>query len=189
MRASYGSWKSPITTELITAGGIKLSEAMGFDGRVFWVEGRPSEKGRYVVVEAAAGEPVDRVGPEANVRTRVHEYGGGAFTLHPAREQLLYTDFKSQDLLRVPLAGGEPTLVATGKSATYRYADMVIDSTRDAVICVREDHSAATPCPAATPVASTSVTVTLPLDAVPVWVKVVSELMVAPKGRPLNSSP
>ena len=43
MRASYGSWKSPITTELITAGGIKLSEAMGYDGRVFWIEGQPSD--------------------------------------------------------------------------------------------------------------------------------------------------
>ena len=110
MRASYGSWKSPITTELITAGGIKLSEAMGYDGRVFWIEGRPSEKGRYVVVEHAAAAPaapaVDRVGPEANVRTRAHEYGGGAYTLHPARDTLLYTDFKSQDLYCSPRVSG-----------------------------------------------------------------------------------
>ena len=51
------------------------------------------------------------------MRTRAHEYGGGAYTLHPARDTLLYTDFKSQDLLSVPLAGGEQP-AALGEQTT-----------------------------------------------------------------------
>ena len=178
MRAAFGSWKSPITTELITAGSTKLSEVVGFDGRAFWVEGRPSEKGRCVVVEHAGGgggggsdggPVIDRVGADANARTRAHEYGGGSFALHPDAELLLYTDFASQDLYCKPLAddaAAPPTLVAGGGAdATFRYADMAVDAARNAVVCVREDHSArgaaGGECPAAA-VVNTIVSLALP---------------------------
>src|SRR6516162_3715631 len=81
--APYGSWKSPITSELIVAQSITLSEVC-LDGRhVYWLEGRPQEQGRYVVVRADAdGQPTDITPPPYNARTRVHEYGGGSWTVH-----------------------------------------------------------------------------------------------------------
>ena len=80
--APYGSWKSPITSDLIIAQAITLSEARLDGGHVYWVEGRPQEQGRYVVVRAdAAGQTTDMTPPAYNARTRVHEYGGGSWTV------------------------------------------------------------------------------------------------------------
>src|SRR5215471_1097282 len=76
--ASYGSWKSPITSDLIVAQSISLSEVRLDGDDVYWLEGRPQEQGRSVVVRG--GEPpADVVPPPFNARTRVHEYGGGSW--------------------------------------------------------------------------------------------------------------
>ena len=78
--APYGSWKSPITSDLIVAQCITLSELCLDGGHVYWLEGRPQEQGRYVVVRADAdGQPTDITPPPYNSRTRVHEYGGGSW--------------------------------------------------------------------------------------------------------------
>ena len=80
--ASYGSWKSPITSDLIAADSIGFSEAC-LDGEDFyWLESRPAEGGRNVVVRWRPGTGSQDVNPEPfNIRTRVHEYGGGAWTV------------------------------------------------------------------------------------------------------------
>src|SRR5262245_1552344 len=79
--APYGSWKSPITSDLIVCQSIGLSEVR-FDGEVlYWLEARPQEQGRNVVVRADAADATDILPPPFNVRTRVHEYGGGAWTI------------------------------------------------------------------------------------------------------------
>src|SRR4051812_2660148 len=81
--APYGSWKSPITSELIVAQSIGLSEVRLDGGEVYWLESRPQERGRNVVVRggAAGAGPVDVTAQPFNARTRVHEYGGGAWTV------------------------------------------------------------------------------------------------------------
>ena len=80
--APYGSWKSPITSDLIVAQSISLSDVRLDRGNVYWLEGRPQEQGRSVVVRAAEGAaPVDMIPAPFNARTRVHEYGGGAWTV------------------------------------------------------------------------------------------------------------
>jgi hypothetical protein len=69
----YGSWKSPVTSDLIVTQSIGLSEVR-FDGEaVYWLEARPQEQGRNVVVCAAeAGAPTTDIVPKPfNVRTRV----------------------------------------------------------------------------------------------------------------------
>jgi hypothetical protein len=76
--APYGTWKSPITSDLIVTQAIGLSEVR-FDGQaVYWLEARPQEQGRNVVVRAgnAGAGTTDIVPKPFNVRTRVHEYGG-----------------------------------------------------------------------------------------------------------------
>jgi hypothetical protein len=81
--APYGSWQSPITSDLIVTQSISLSEVR-FDGQsVYWLEARPQEQGRNVVVRAGGvgASTTDLMPKPFNVRTRVHEYGGGAWTV------------------------------------------------------------------------------------------------------------
>src|SRR4051795_4660334 len=80
--APYGSWKSPITSDLIVAQSIGLSDVRLDGADVYWLEGRPQEQGRSVVVRGAPdGQATDVIPQPFNTRTRVHEYGGGSWTV------------------------------------------------------------------------------------------------------------
>jgi hypothetical protein len=106
--APYGSWKSPVTSDLIVMQSIGLSEVR-FDGEaVYWLEARPQEQGRNVVVCAGgAGASTTDIVPKAfNVRTRVHEYGGGAWTV--ALGGLYFSNFADGRLYRLGRGESEP---------------------------------------------------------------------------------
>ncbi|MGD1699572.1 prolyl oligopeptidase family serine peptidase [Dapis sp. BLCC M229] len=135
--APLGSWKSPITTDLIVAGTIGLS-SITIDGNdVYWIEGRPSEGGRNVIVRHSPdGQTTDITPPPFNVRTRVHEYGGGAFLV--ADGTIYFSNFADQRLYR-QTPGTEPQPLTP--EANLRYADGVIDKQRDRLICIQEDHT------------------------------------------------
>src|SRR5215475_3438290 len=136
--SNYGSWRSPITSDLIVSGVVGLGQ-IAIDGDdIYWVETRPQEKGRYVVVKLSPGaRPVDLTPIPFNARTRVHEYGGGGFT---ASDGLIYfSNFADQRLYCFGDAG-DPQAITP--EVEMRYADGVIDRERDRIICVREDHSA-----------------------------------------------
>ena len=79
----YGSWKSPITSDLIAAQSISLSEPRLDGEQVYWLEGRPQELGRYVIVRANSpgGDGTDVTPKPYNARTRVQEYGGASWTV------------------------------------------------------------------------------------------------------------
>ncbi|HYN18895.1 MAG TPA: S9 family peptidase, partial [Actinomycetes bacterium] len=81
--APYGAWASPISAELVAAGGVSLDEVRVGTDAVYWVEGRPLEGGRQVICSAEPGGPgaEDVTGEGFNARTRVHEYGGGSYAL------------------------------------------------------------------------------------------------------------
>lgn len=136
--APYGSWKSPITSDLIVAGTIGLGSAR-FDGDdIYWTELRPTEAGRNVVVRrSATGAVSDITPPPFNVRTRVHEYGGGAYLVYQGT--LYFSNFKDQRLYRQ--SAGEDAQAITPEGVDWRYADAVVDASRDRLICVREDHT------------------------------------------------
>ena len=80
--APYGSWLSPITSDLIVAQSVGLSEIRFDGGEIYWLESRPQEAGRSVVVSQRTGR--DLLPAPFNARTRVHEYGGGAWTVADA---------------------------------------------------------------------------------------------------------
>ena len=87
--APYGTWRSPITAELIVSQSIGLSAPLIDGGDVYWLESRPSEGGRSVLVRQAADGTTADVSPAAfNVRSRVHEYGGGAYAVGGDRRHL-----------------------------------------------------------------------------------------------------
>ncbi len=137
LTAPYGSWKSPITTELMTAQTIPLGQVAVDGQEIYWLEGRPLEGGRYALVKLApGGVPVDCLPAEFNVRTRVHEYGGGAFAVFDG--VIYFVNFKDQHLYR-QTSGGTPSLLTPADG--YRYADLVLDRGRARLVCVREDHT------------------------------------------------
>ena len=129
--APYGSWKSPITSDLIVAQSIGLSEIRLDGGKPYWLERRPHEAGRGVVVSGR-----DLTPPPFDVRTRVHEYGGGAWTV--ADGTLYFSNNQDQRLYRVKSGAAEP--VAVTPEGPWRYADGVIDKRRGLWMGVREDH-------------------------------------------------
>ena len=137
----YGSWKSPITAELITANEIVLVRPLFSGGFMYWLEGRPSEGGRNVVVRRDPDANIFDVIPESfSARSRVHEYGGGAWI--PDGESVFFTEDKSQRLYRVSGAG-PPNAITPESPGTgsIRYADMSMAPNGDSLVAVREVHS------------------------------------------------
>ena len=99
--ARYGSWKSPITSDLIVAGTTGLMETALDGTAVYWIESRASEGGRHVIVRYTPdGQIVDVTPPEFNARTRVHEYGGGAYVV--AHGTVYFAHFADQRLYYQP---------------------------------------------------------------------------------------
>lgn len=134
--APYGSWRSPITSDLIVAETIGLSGPR-FDGDdIYWLEMRPQEGGRLVVVQRTPdGKTTDLTPPPFSARTRVHEYGGGACAV--VNGAVVFSNFADQRLYRQDL-GGPPRPITP--EADLRYADTIFDRQRDLLVCVREDH-------------------------------------------------
>jgi len=136
--APYGSWDSPITAELIAAESLRLLEIALVGETTMWIEMRPAEDGRYAIVRRSADGSLSDAIPESfSARTRVHEYGGGAYVVDD--ETLYLSNWEDQRLYRHE-PGSEPTPITPEKEA--RYADGVVDGPRQRIICVREDHSA-----------------------------------------------
>ena len=135
--APYGSWKSPITSDLIVTGTIGLGEITLDGNDTYWIESRPSEGGRNVIVRRTAdGDTADVTPPGFNARTTVHEYGGGAYFVDAGT--VYFSNFADQLLYRQ--APGEPPRPITS-TVRMRYADGVIDHRRNLAYCVREDHT------------------------------------------------
>jgi len=135
--APYGSWKSPITSDLIVAGTVGLGE-IALDGKdTYWIESRPSEGGRSVIVRRSPdGTIVDMTPPDFNARTTVHEYGGGAYFVDAG--SVYFSNYADQRLYRQSPGDAPQPITATEK---MRYADGVIDKRRNLIYSVREDHT------------------------------------------------
>jgi dipeptidyl aminopeptidase/acylaminoacyl peptidase len=106
------------------------------DGDAYWIEGRPVERGRCVIVREHDGVIADVIEAPYSARTWVHEYGGAAMRAHAGK---VYFSNAADARIHtvVPGAAPEPlTPVDTG----LRYADFEVDSARDRLICVVEEH-------------------------------------------------
>jgi dipeptidyl aminopeptidase/acylaminoacyl peptidase len=135
--APYGSWKSPITTEVILSDFIGIGQ-MAVDGEdLYWTEYRPKEEGRNTIVRRAPDGQITEVIPASfNARTRVHEYGGGHFTV--AEGVVYFTNFADQRLYRQQPGQDPEPLTPAGH---MRYADLRVAPGGERLYCVREDHS------------------------------------------------
>src|SRR5438105_6815470 len=135
--APYGSWKSPISSELVAVRTVSLSQIVLDGDDIYWIEQRPTERGRNVIVRRTPdGRSADVNPAPYNARTRVHEYGGGAFTV--ADGVAYFSSYDDQRLYRSDVRGqAEP--VALTPAVDLRYADGVVDRRRHRFIGVRED--------------------------------------------------
>ena len=135
----YGSWRSPITSQLVASGTVRLRQ-IALDGEdIYWNETRPTEGGRDVIVRRTPdGQTSDMTPTQLNARTRVHEYGGGAFAVIDGTIYLC--NFADQRIYRQE-PGAPPHPITP--EADLRYADIAIDRRRSRIICVREDHTGA----------------------------------------------
>jgi hypothetical protein len=133
----YGSWRSPITAELICTQGNRLAEPRFADGALYWIEGRPAEVGRSVLVRRdAGGATQDLTPPPFSVRSRVHEYGGGAATI---ADGMVYFVNAADQRIYSHAIGDEPAPL-TAESACL-HADLEYDRARHRLLVVVEDHA------------------------------------------------
>ena len=129
-----GSWASPISFESLVEGAVNPSDLRASEGVLYWLESRPAEGGRLVVMcEDGSGARQLTQAP-FNVRTRVHEYGGAPYAV--ARGAIWFSNFADQTL-NVLEPGGEPQPLTP---AGYRYADGAAVP-GGGLVAVREDHT------------------------------------------------
>ncbi|WP_089406336.1 alpha/beta hydrolase family protein [Geodermatophilus saharensis] len=138
----YGSWPTPVTSALVVRAAARLGEVAVGGGDVWWSESRPGEGGRSALVRRSADGAVADVLPQPwNARTRVHEYGGGAWAV--AGGTLWFTHFDDQRLYRLDPGAADPVAVTPAPElpAGVRYADLA--PTGDGgLLAVRETHAA-----------------------------------------------
>ena len=135
--APYGSWKSPITATAIASESFGLAQVAIDGDDLYWTETRPWEGGRSVIVrQSAYGETRDVTPACFNVRNRVHEYGGGAFTVH---DGVVYFTNDADQRVYAHRPGEAPTPLTPDDSR--RYADLEVDQLHNRILCVCEDHS------------------------------------------------
>ncbi len=134
--SSFGSWKSPITAESLVTTSIGLG-SIWLDGTdIYWLEKRPQEKGRNVIV-GYSSKQTKEITPQAySVRTRVHEYGGGAFVI--VDRTVYFSNYSDGKLYRQHLGDSPEALTS---QIQQRYADLIVDRHHNRLLCICEDHS------------------------------------------------
>ena len=145
--APYGSWTSPIDLDLVSReSGVGFSYFDADAHGVYWLESRPQENGRTALVfRPHGGEPEDVIPANFNVRTRVHEYGGGAWFRHG--EVVFCSNFDDSRLYRIEQPGADPVPITPepDEPNAVRYADGHVFADGSLIVCVRETHGGGEP--------------------------------------------
>ncbi|HWH24235.1 MAG TPA: S9 family peptidase [Candidatus Limnocylindria bacterium] len=137
----YGSWPSAISVEMSVAGSIALREPLLDGGDVYWIEGRPAERGRQVVVrwDGRAAQDVTPAG--FNARTMAREYGGGMYTAHSGT--VYFANLEDGRLYAQVGGGTEGQPAPITPAGPFRYGDLHFDPGLTRLLAVREDHAGA----------------------------------------------
>jgi dipeptidyl aminopeptidase/acylaminoacyl peptidase len=136
-----GTWPSPVTAASLVGGAVGVAEVVADGDDVWWSEQRPEEQGRTVLVRWRDGDRLDVTPPGSNVRTSVHEYGGGAWWVRNG--VVFYVDFDDQRLRRIEV-GGEPVPLSPepDEPRALRFADGRVTPDGRWFVCVHEQHGA-----------------------------------------------
>ncbi len=140
--APYGAWTSPISAEMLVSGAVGISEVIPEADACWWAESRPSEGGRTALMRWSEGAgAVEITPPGANVRTRVHEYGGGSWWVDSGTA--FYVDYSDQRLRAIRPGDAEPRFLSaeSDQPSGQRFADLRVTPDGAWVIAVGETHS------------------------------------------------
>lgn len=136
----YGHWPSPITPELLATQGVRSSDPQAVGDRLYWLETRPQEKGRNVLVCEQAGKRTDLFAAPLSVRTRAQEYGGSSYL---ATETYIFlVQDSDQRLYQYEIATEKTTPISP--EGAFRYADFCFDPLQQRLLAVRENYTADT---------------------------------------------
>ena len=139
VKLQYGSWDSSITSDLIVNGGLKFSEIRSNGSEVYFLEGRPEESGRYVIVkQTSKGNISDVIPKEFNSRNAVHEYGGGSFAV--GKKNIYFTNWDDQRIYKVDGENVNPLTKEPPFEKSIRYSDLTLSIDEEWLFCVRETH-------------------------------------------------
>ena len=135
----FGSWPSSLSPDALARSSRRFGEVKTVGENVYWSESRPAEQGRSVVVRRTAdGEISDATGSESNVRTLVHEYGGGAWTVRS--DEIFYVDMVDQQIHVCHTGGGASRMVTAEPSGQTRFADLTMHPDTRHLLAVAERH-------------------------------------------------
>jgi dipeptidyl aminopeptidase/acylaminoacyl peptidase len=180
--APYGTWASRLTAERVAAASVRLSFVAIDDRTIYWIECRPDDEGRCALVARRPdGRIVDVTPRGANVRTRVHEYGGAAYTVRDRR--VFYAEDQDQRIYELTSDGVPHALTQSGPSW---YADLTIDPVRPRLVCVREERTPDRADPQAALVAVSDRTATMPVQVLVSGDDFYSNPRFSPDGRKLS---
>ncbi len=134
--APYGSWKSPISSDLIVSSSIRLGAIALDHGEIYWNEGRPTEGGRNVIM-GYSDRGYEEITPKnMSVRSQVHEYGGGEYLAEDGR--IYFSNYSDRCIYR-QVGDNAPQKLTPENN--YRYADFAWSRNYGRLICVCEDHT------------------------------------------------
>jgi dipeptidyl aminopeptidase/acylaminoacyl peptidase len=133
---SFGSWTSPITADAVVAETGSLLEPRIDGDNIYWIEGRPLEKGRNVVVARAADGTVRDITPSPfDARSQVYSYGGGAYAVN---DGVVYFVNVGDNQIYQQVAGGAPAKITSHPNCLF--SDICVDVRRNRLIAIREER-------------------------------------------------
>ena len=138
-QSQFGSWESIFTPEKIIEGGLRFGEIRIDNKDIYFLEGRPSESGRSVIIKHNLdGTTKDVIPSNFNSRNAVHEYGGGSFSV--SNGIVIFSNYPDNRLYKVSEADPLPTPI-TKNDPNLRYANIAFDNFHNRIITVHENHT------------------------------------------------
>ena len=131
----FGTWASPVTADIVSAASVYFSEPQLHGNDLFWLEQRPQEGGRQTLMhEQPEGTVVEILPASHNIRSKVHEYGGGCYTVH--NKDIYFVEEKDQQVYRI--RNSQVKAITAFKDV--RFADFSADPLRQRLYAIAEDH-------------------------------------------------
>lgn len=145
MPTPYGEWPSPLGAEDVAESGRNFGGVAVDDDAVYWLERRPVQDGRGVVVRDDGTGPVDLTPEDYDARTLVHQYGGGDFLV--TDETVWFAEKDDQRIYRHPVDPAkvdadavEPVTSDPPEEKAHRYADFALAPDGETLYAVRQRH-------------------------------------------------
>ncbi len=130
----YGNWKSTLSAELVAGDSLTIAEPHLSAQSIYYIERRPQEGGRCVIVKVSNDKVTDMLPAPFSVRSRVHEYGGGCYCV--ADNRVFFINDSDQDVYC--LTNRQIKRITT--TTDQRFADFIYDKKHHRLIAICETH-------------------------------------------------